>query len=177
MQVYALVRCVDNGRFLIARKARFNRYWNNQLSYQSTRVNQGGQYCLPGGGDEPGDASYTATAIREFREETGVNLGAMLHTSLQINFGDLFILVEFRVSHAVLQTIAGNANHNLDPYPGNTNLPRSVNVVDWELTDVFRVTAGEMINRLGVWQPAEGINQHHGANAIDWYGMIAEHYQ
>jgi 8-oxo-dGTP pyrophosphatase MutT (NUDIX family) len=89
-----------------------------------------GQIALPGGRREPGDASLVDTAIRETREETGIDLAA--HGRI------IGRLDELQPSNPVLPAIA------IAPYvavlagPMETMLSAEVSGVFWVPLDVLR---------------------------------------
>src|SRR5271165_7398578 len=66
-QVYAAVRDPNTGAYIVGKK---NVYWPNT----TILLNAFGQYCLPGGKLEKEDAKLADGAIREFKEETGIDL-------------------------------------------------------------------------------------------------------
>lgn len=84
MQVYAAVYCHGTGSVLVFRKKEEGFFFRRQLPSTGGRIrrgskggivlNGGGSYCLPGGKLEAGESPERG-ALREFLEETGIDLG------------------------------------------------------------------------------------------------------
>ena len=84
MQVYAAVYCHGTGSVLVFRKKEEGFFFRRQLPSTGGRIrrgskggivlNGGGSYCLPGGKREAGESPQRG-ALREFLEETGIDLG------------------------------------------------------------------------------------------------------
>lgn len=84
MQVYATVYCHGTGSVLVFRKKEEGFFFRRQLPSTGGRIrrgskggivlNGGGSYCLPGGKLEAGESPERG-ALREFLEETGIDLG------------------------------------------------------------------------------------------------------
>ncbi|BAT65327.1 NUDIX hydrolase [Pseudomonas aeruginosa] len=176
MQVYVVVRNNYNKILLIAQKRQMNGFWGGQVG-RDVAVNQAGQYCLPGGRAEQTDLSYTATALREFQEETGVNLADYAGIQFkEINYGDNFILVEANICLGHIFEIEKLANENLQPTQNSR--PASSAVVDWELSRVIAVSDSVVDRYLGVrvTDPRNKIGPSGHRHAIDWYGWVGEYY-
>lgn len=84
MQVYAAVYCHGTGSVLVFRKKKEGFFFRRQLPSTEGQIrrgskggivlNGGGSYCLPGGKLEAGESPERG-ALREFLEETGIDLG------------------------------------------------------------------------------------------------------
>ena len=84
MQVYAAVYCHGTGSVLVFRKKKEGFFFRRQLPSTGGQIrrgskggivlNGGGSYCLPGGKLEAGESPERG-ALREFLEETGIDLG------------------------------------------------------------------------------------------------------
>ena len=84
MQVYTAVYCHGTGSVLVFRKKEEGFFFRRQLPSTGGRIrrgskggivlNGGGSYCLPGGKLEAGESPERG-ALREFLEETGIDLG------------------------------------------------------------------------------------------------------
>lgn len=81
MQVYAIVYCPETNEVLVFRKKKKGCFFKktppkNFRGYylsDAPSLNGGGKYCFPGGRKDNGE-SFRVGAVREFLEETGVNL-------------------------------------------------------------------------------------------------------
>ena len=179
MQVYAIF-CDKSHNVLIVKKKVKNSWWSGGLCAPA-RVNQAGQWALPGGNlnqDEKPDIG----AMREFSEETGIDLknfpggtsGAVIKRT------DQYILVCFQLSTAHLNDLCSGINHNVSPKQNNLSTPTG-HVVDWELAEARVLRAAEVTQYLGVRQ---NISPHLDASTprakkpdsqkIDWYAEMAE---
>lgn len=175
---YALVQTTDEAQVLIAQKRILNAWWGGALQAQPTYLNQAGQWVLPGGARQPNETVIGA-ATREFREETGVDLGGLGLPYQGYSFGSLFTLVVF--SFGDVNSLAGLGNlinQNIQPRPGNNSAPTSNLVLDFELeqaqvlpTAVVPQSLGVVVNSMGRVKAiaARGPN----SQAVGWYAAIA----
>ena len=75
MQVYAIVYCSETNEVLVCKKKRRGYFFQRRLprNRSGQPLRGGGKYCFPGGRKNDGESSHDG-AVREFREETGVDL-------------------------------------------------------------------------------------------------------
>lgn len=176
MQVYVVVRNDSNKMILIAQKRQFNSFWGKKRARYASIVNQAGQFCLPGGRVEKTDLSYTATAIREFKEETGVDLESYAGVSFrEFQLAEGFVVVEALVCLGHVFEMENAANNNLQP--GQYGKPAGSGVVDWELSRVIAISDSVATHYLGSRLDVDDrIDINHYRQSIDWYGWVAEYY-
>lgn len=75
MQVYAIVYCPETNEVLVCKKKTIAYFFKKELKGRGISLTKkgGGKYCFPGGGLDNGE-DPRAGAVREFKEETGVDL-------------------------------------------------------------------------------------------------------
>lgn len=171
MQVYLALVTSDWKSILIAQKRIVNDLWGGKKAQAPSLVNQAGQFCLPGGGLEKG-LTPEQGAVREFLEETGVDLNKVLspRKTLVKSFAKgYFCCVFVSVSVNEMQVIFQMARNNI----------AQGNVKDGELERV--ILSGFPVARfLGnrVALPMEYDNALKTAKKysqdVDWYALIAK---
>jgi len=174
-----------NGMVMVVKKRIVNSWWEGEIQ-RSQVVNQAGQYALPGG-RQNGAESRRETAIREFYEETGIDLN---HNNEFRVLNDAFILNDY---YAVVLGYVPNIdelsmfiNVNIETNdPAALQPPQAYSEVsDWELGLAFRIPVERIEQYLGV-QNNHGdeftryrtrLESHRQRypyrHSIDWYGEI-----
>lgn len=159
-QVYLAVMS-DTGGVLIARK---NWYWKGG----STFLNNAGQWVFPGGGVEEGEDRASA-AIREFREETNVDLTQYSTSGKLYCFfkEECYSLYVFIVDEDSFKTILALVTKSL--FEKSTKDP--------ELIEVKAVAAHDLDQYLGKRispdTSIKGYDPSDRRQSIDWYESMA----
>jgi 8-oxo-dGTP pyrophosphatase MutT (NUDIX family) len=168
--VYAAV-CDEDGRYLIATKRFENRWWGKSLTHEvqdkrsgkvqtvenkNELVHQASQWAFPGGWLED-DESPNGGALREFREETGIDLAKDFKPKIDLKLfradtTGCYYLVRYLVSKSQLDQINLAASANIKEDPTNHEKPVGSSVVDWELKSLEIVGSDDLWNYLGVRQ-------------------------
>lgn len=175
MQVYLAVRN-SNGDTIIVKKQEFNAWWKGRVQRRGI-VNQAGQWALPGGGQEDGE-DYVQAALREFKEETGVDLDDYLDDAEVAHGSVNYVLVALELGDKEVKEICNQVNANVAVSSGNGNNPTCNKIVDWELASAKLCSKAELKNHLGKLQDVpDPAKQEMGKDplrhAIDWYARIA----
>jgi 8-oxo-dGTP pyrophosphatase MutT (NUDIX family) len=181
---------VANRRVLVTRKRCVNRFWSGAVSANGTVVNQAGQRALPGGGVHHNETAQQA-ALREFREESGVNVSGDVagplappnvatHALTDAN-GVGFSLVVLVVPAARLDAIRVQAHANVQPHALHPNRPQGGAVRDWEQDGFWAVPKATAVANLGAAVAIPPIHQVAVNNraaaaawsqATDWYALM-----
>lgn len=181
-QVYLVVH--DNiGNYLITKKRCKNSWWNGKTQSPSSFVNQAGQWALPGGEIEAHDETATKAALREFKQETAIDLidfSPSTGETSEIVRDTKYIAIEYEISSEKLIILRDAANSNVQPNPVDINIPNNRDVCDWELAEFKIVHYTSIRLHLGERQAIPFIinmNNHiltyPARHAVDWYGTIA----
>lgn len=174
MQVYLAVQD-DERNTVIVRKREFSKWWNGQLTTEESLVSQAGQWALPGGRLAP-DESPVLAAIREFGEETAVDLSGLVDSAM-LHECDGYVLVTIRP--APVLEIVNRINLHVAPNPAYPMVPSCIRIRNWEIQLARLVGVRELERYLGVPQGvSEKVRQaKHGARLysqlIDWYAEMA----
>lgn len=178
MQVYTALY-TDTGIVLIAARRHENQFWDGANTGIVSLMKQAGQFCLPGGRQNPGETEYECAA-REFLEETGVPVPLYSERWKWPAPGGGFTLVGFKV--AALTALETRINTGLAA--GHGNVPVNHAVRDWELSEVSVVSLSVIENFLGnrVELPRSiqarvddelRFRRTRNNHSIDWYGQCA----
>jgi hypothetical protein len=204
MQVYVAV--TDGNSVLIVRKRVQCTYGNRGLQNPPWDMNAGGHWVLPGGRNNctvcgqrypndlakrvgvdctcpnPTAESALAAGIREFTEESGVNLGAIVGAvqsvpiNVQTKYGD-YAVVRVVVSAADLATLLGQVTTNAAPSAANPAIPflsGANGIKDWEWDTALTIQKATLRNYLGnTTNSLANAFPPHGKHAINWYHDIA----
>lgn len=106
MQVYAIVH--DGENCLIFKKRICGYFFKRKVAVE-TILNGAGACCFPGGRLEEGESPVIG-ALREFKEETGVDIGVPKNFEIK---RELYTGVFFRVSLSELDDIKAKCSMNL----------------------------------------------------------------
>lgn len=117
MQVYAIVYCPRANEVLVCKKKRRGYFFKRSLINDGNGIslikNGGGKYCFPGGRKDNGE-SFRVGAVREFREETGVNLDSFTKKERFLTKKGQYECVVFLLSVADFFTIQNTVSRNLN---------------------------------------------------------------
>ncbi|WP_299589355.1 NUDIX domain-containing protein [uncultured Microbulbifer sp.] len=177
MQVYTLVYDI-NQRVLISKKKVQNKWWDYSLSKKASRVNQAGQWALPGGGKEPSESAEEA-ARREFLEETGVCLKNFEggNEGLNIISNRQYTLIGFRLLSSELENIEKEINRMLAPSNIDALKPTGYrDIKDWELSEVKIVHKSTVLSKLGKKQPISQLLDEVAPSAVKRYSQDIDWY-
>jgi len=210
-QVYLALRDKDDNpdkdnNYLITQKRLTNNWWKGRESGNATIVNQAGQYSLPGGGmdyyKDKGDP--VNTAIREFKEETGINIAkdvTHVETRSFDQYGApaasdraAFHVVVCQTTADRLRGYHDTINKNVAPAQSGPG-PANKDVKDWEIGSAHIFSAKELDQHLGVRKElsdealaelgtckkpgnldcsSDKALRGHKTQKIDWYGSAAK---
>jgi hypothetical protein len=159
--VYAIVH--DATQCLVFKKKKYGRYFqyhdpNAQIQFDlkfgnGKKLRGSEAYCFPGGGLKGGEAALTG-AIREFKEETGFDLGGTPYTTIENNFtfngGNDTV-------HAVFFDVSAN-NFNTIHTTCGANLVAKQNGVAGILTAVPSITTMRRANQLTLQMKTDAEN-------------------
>jgi 8-oxo-dGTP pyrophosphatase MutT (NUDIX family) len=172
----------EKNRFFLVKKRLRNMWWEGHLAAKPTVVNQAGQWALPGG--RRGKESPEAAALREFLEETGVDLDnfatktpVVVKTVPGERAADYY-LVDLPVKGERLLSICEHVNINLQPSDLEPRRPRGP-ILDWELDEAVLVSAEHLSGYLGAKQSVPlRLKEDLAAvsldsQKIDWYRDMA----
>jgi 8-oxo-dGTP pyrophosphatase MutT (NUDIX family) len=179
-QVYAAVRDPNTGAFIVGKK---NVYWGKK------RLNAFGQYCLPGGGLES-EEKLADGAIREFREETGIDLKGEEYNERLAEPKAYVISDDPKCkAHLVVLDVAFNELHSIDQLSttirGNLQQVKQKKRRDIhpELAEVLVRSPEDATGLLGVWQEVKDprtqkvIYPQVDRDSIDWYAKMGTKMQ
>jgi len=148
MQVYLILysKADDENpaKMIVGRKRWYNAYWGGVVKTGSSGanyslVNQAGQYALFGGKYEMADKSEDVTAVRELREETGIDMPysavkQIISTPDYSVYAAVMTLGDLRNLSSVINANLSTARSNIDIPVGAELKPP---VMDWEFQGQF----------------------------------------
>ena len=104
-----------------------------------------GEVCFPGGGQDPEDLSPWATALRETREEMGIDESQV-------------------ASLGRLKPVITSTRFVIYPYVGLVSYTYSCSVNSDEIAEVFEASVSHLLNPLNQWEDLSRVSTDHNSN-------------
>ncbi|MFY1699317.1 MULTISPECIES: hypothetical protein [unclassified Solwaraspora] len=190
MQVYVLINALAEDRksiyLLVVKKRDKGYFFEGKLIPDGAKLNGAGLYALPGGLRDASDSGQglVAAGIREFREETGVDLEKSADQFFAEKYGKVRAFLTLEVSdHAELERMRAEIAENLGQAASAVEKVKNRTITSWSalVATYPKCPSTNELASVEIWNSsdqAELIKSWKQDKQTDWfYGFFCQQYK